>query len=531
MTELERTQHIYCIGDSHCLPLKNKIVRTPMEKTPLLVSSDYLVGFCSSEFVDASGQLAEPVVEILKKNRLADESGQNVWNNLDHTAANLAFAAGTPATTPILVIFCGDIDLRGNVFKQFQDVYDFDMPDGSGNADHEAQKLPFDSVEDLLTAKYTPILQGLVALYGSGFTRTYLAALPLPSQEDEEEFADAHGFKCPLPLRIKLTKLSNQVLARLCRVANVPFIDVSDHVEEDGLLAREHRLDGFHMTSEASTLLLDAVLDHAVHNCSSHVNMDLYEHARVNAEGPTLDATIEFADSREKFISNPVLQLETDCTQIQKVIEALPADASVSNEHQRLSWFGTSREPFNRNMRSVTPNEELIHRVFEYVYSDAVLPHLQAALNGDPHVINARYFRSLPHGDEAEGPQTFHFDGAPPGVLRALVYLTDVDESSGPFEFLTDAGENIHAVGPTGTLLIFDPNKLEHRGRPPEKRERRVVDMCIAARPKGFPRRVAWAGMNAWPLDPYQYAVDGMTAVPPFEKDWVQVYPFGHNHR
>lgn len=178
-------------------------------------------------------------------------------------------------------------------------------------------------------------------------------------------------------------------------------------------------------------------------------------------------------------------------------------------------------------MRTVRPNEELLSAVYDYVYSESVLPHFQASLNGDPHVINARYFRSLPHADEAEGPQTFHFDGAPPGIMRALVYLTDVDETSGPFEFLTASGENTLAVGAKGTLLIFDPNRLEHRGRPPEKRERVVVDMCIAARPFGFPRRVAWAGMNAWPLDPYQFAVDDMIAKPPFQGSWVQVYPFG----
>lgn len=35
------------------------------------------------------------------------------------------------------------------------------------------------------------------------------------------------------------------------------------------------------------------------------------------------------------------------------------------------------------------------------------------------------------------------------------------------------------------------------------------------------------AAMNAWPLDPYQFAVDDMVAKPPFQGDWVQVYPFG----
>lgn len=316
MSEFERTQRIYCLGDSHCLPLKDKVIHLPMEKTPLFVSSNYLVGFCSTEFLDSSGQLAPNVTEILKQNGLANEEGQNIWGAFDRTATNLAFAAGSIATTPILMIFCGDIDLRGHIFKQFQDVYDFDMPDGEWGIVPDAKKLPYDAVEDLLTARYTPIVQGIAALYGAGFVRTYLAALPLPSQENEEDFAAAHGFRCPLTTRVKLTKLSNEILARLCRVANVPFVDISDDVGDKGLLAKEHRLDGFHMTTQASIRLVDTIIEHAVHNSSSHVNQKLYEHARDHSEAPTCCETAGFQISRDEFLEKAVTKTETDCSGI-----------------------------------------------------------------------------------------------------------------------------------------------------------------------------------------------------------------------
>ncbi len=529
MSTFQRTQGLYCIGDSHCLPLKDRIVCTDIEKTPLLISSSYLVGFCSTEFLDSAGHLSAELQNALKQNGLMNDQGESHWVGLDRTAINTAFAAGSPSTAPILIVFCGDIDLRGYIFKQFQDVYDFDLPDGEGVHVPGTKKLSYDSVEDLLTSRYAPIVQGIVALYKAGFSRTYLAALPPPSLENEQEFADAHGFPCPLMMRKKLTKLSNAVLERLCQVANVPFLNVTDEVATDGILRSEYRLDGFHMSANGGVKLIDLAIDHAVHNSTRHVNQHLYKHAQNNAEAPTFNHTSEFKASQSDFSDNALIQVATSCDGILREIEHLPIDDSVANKHMRLSWFGTSRTPFNKNMRTLRPSRDLLAAVYEYIYSDEVLPHLQAALNGDPHVINARFFRSLPHTDEAVGPQTFHFDGAPPGVMRALIYLTDVDRESGPFEFRNGSSESELAIGAKGTLLIFDPNTLEHRGSPPSANERIVVDLCVSARPIGFPRRVAWAGMNAWPLDPYQFAVDDMLAEPDFQSDWVQVYPFEQN--
>jgi len=111
-------------------------------------------------------------------------------------------------------------------------------------------------------------------------------------------------------------------------------------------------------------------------------------------------------------------------------------------------------------------------------------------------------------------------------MFRALIYLVDVDEQNGPFEYVGERGKKRLATGPAGTLLIFDANRLLHRGNPPRSRQRKVIDFCVAPRPLGFPRRVLWAGMNNWPMDPYQYPVEGMRAYPELEKKWVRVYPF-----
>jgi hypothetical protein len=239
-----------------------------------------------------------------------------------------------------------------------------------------------------------------------------------------------------------------------------------------------------------------------------------------------LHAARAFAKASVEFNENGVFSRTIDIAPIMAALNDREYGEDVGNKHLRLSWCGNGRTPFNPMMRNLTPDEMLLSAVHKVVYSDANLPYFQAALGADPHFINTRFFMSLPHDNAPEGPQTYHLDGCPPGVIRALIYLVDVDSDNGPFEYIDENKKHHLATGPAGTLLVFDANRRLHRGSPPRKKSRKVIDFCVAPRPASFPRRVMWAGMNNWPVDPYQFAVDGMIAYPPLERDWVRVYPF-----
>jgi hypothetical protein len=146
-------------------------------------------------------------------------------------------------------------------------------------------------------------------------------------------------------------------------------------------------------------------------------------------------------------------------------------------------------------------------------------------MNGDVWYAGCRPFRSLPHQGEGSGPQAFHHDACPPHVLRAIIYLVDVDEENGPFEYISADGSSRRVLGPKGTMFVFDANRLKHRAVPPRARERRSIDFVILPRMKSQSRRVLWSGTNNWPGDPFHFSVNGMLASPPCPGLLMEINP------
>jgi hypothetical protein len=64
-----------------------------------------------------------------------------------------------------------------------------------------------------------------------------------------------------------------------------------------------------------------------------------------------------------------------------------------------------------------------------------------------------------------------------------------------------------------------------HRGSPPRRHERRVIDLVLAPRLPEQPFRVLWPGLNNWPGDPFQYSVNGMRASPALPSQEVSLRP------
>lgn len=521
-----KTQEIFAIGDSHCLPLRGAIVGSEQEQAPLLVYSKYIEGFSGQTFLQADGSFNDELMSEFRARGFVDSEGQLPWKKTERKSISEWFAAGRTITTPIIIVFCGDIDLRGNIFAQFKDVYDFDLPELDMSARDGSHYLPLDAVTDLIDQHLKPVIDGMLGLYQMGLSRSFLSMLPPPSLSDEAAFEDSHGFRCPLSVRVKLTYLANRMLADNCAIAKIPFLDIADKVASDGQLMEKYRLDGFHMTTEAGLYLVAKAMESAHLSSVAHVNTTLYSHATENHEPPETSTTTAYLEASTEFSERHLLSRPSDHSGLIEAISPIDFDDDVGNKLEKLSWYGPGRRPFSLDMRSATPDVALMSALYDYIYHKENLPLFEAACKGSPYVINARFFMSLPHVGDPVGPQTFHHDNAPPGLYRALIYLTDVHENSGPFEYEGGNGRPIPVTGPSGTLIIFDANALMHRGRPPKTEFRKVVDITFAARPRGMQKQVCWASTNAWPLDPYQYATDGMMIFPPTNSGWHSLYPF-----
>jgi hypothetical protein len=146
---------------------------------------------------------------------------------------------------------------------------------------------------------------------------------------------------------------------------------------------------------------------------------------------------------------------------------------------------------------------------------EPLLAQLERAVYGCHLIVDKVYvYRSPISRQQPKASWLWHFDNHPREMLKVMVYLTDVDEDSAPFEYLRDPagvprlgaplaplhgdsripaaqierhldeGWSRHIVtGPAGTVLVFDDNVV-HRGTLARRRHRDVV--VFQVRPAAF---------------------------------------------
>jgi hypothetical protein len=126
-------------------------------------------------------------------------------------------------------------------------------------------------------------------------------------------------------------------------------------------------------------------------------------------------------------------------------------------------------------------------------------------------VLSVRPLRFRPDGRE---PEELHTDAYPPGVLRCVLHLTDVDGPTGALEFVDSSGREGALSGQAGTLVILDATRVKHCWQPVGKGERAVLEMALVPCHRLLERCVIWAGMNTWPVDPYNFSMTGFVDHP-----------------
>jgi hypothetical protein len=127
--------------------------------------------------------------------------------------------------------------------------------------------------------------------------------------------------------------------------------------------------------------------------------------------------------------------------------------------------------------------------------------------------------------DHSQAAQRFHFDKDRIAFIKLFVYLTDVDEESGPHTFvprsklgrpaslwrdgrIPDAeieaawpGGVRRVIGPRGTIFLADTSHF-HKGEPPRSRERLVFQIEYAASLFGRHYPLPFSTADFGPLPP-----------------------------
>ncbi len=173
--------------------------------------------------------------------------------------------------------------------------------------------------------------------------------------------------------------------------------------------------------------------------------------------------------------------------------------------------------------------EPLIDRIEQCVYQSAVV------------VDKAYVYRSVVSRRQPQASWLWHFDNHPREILKLMIYLTDVEAGTAPFEFLRGAdgrpvrGEPIGplardgrvplaeiqdrlaagarcetVIGPRGTVLLFDDNVI-HRATLATRRHRDVLVLqlrpaSIATRPRLDPKWTGTFGHEDFPSNPWRLA-------------------------
>jgi len=187
--------------------------------------------------------------------------------------------------------------------------------------------------------------------------------------------------------------------------------------------------------------------------------------------------------------------------------ENLRFDLEVGNDHLDWDWAGNGPSPYSTVIHTATPSPNLLAELKE-IFSQAEYEEFFRAIVGAAvTVVSCRPFRSTPHESAGTGPQSWHEDGCPAGVIRGVLYLTDVSENNGPFQYKRSDGSEQTVLGNVGDLLVFDAMRLNHRAMPPKENVRVALDFVFIPRLSHQKLDVAWAGLNHWPADPFFFSI------------------------
>jgi hypothetical protein len=521
---IDRPLRLYVVGDSHCLPLRDLIVSDSFTERTYMVFSKYVVGQTASD-MSKGGKVSREFLAAIESEEILRD-GHFTFSSLQKNDLAVSFAAGEAALAPLLVISAGDIDLRAGLLPKLSDRYDILLPFKTPyGARKDSQIMPYAVVSKIARAALQPLGDAVEHLTQMGLSRALVLPI-VPPTVDQRRFEALHGFACPVETRYKATVAFNRTLAEICAASGATFLDIwPEYLDENGYLRPEFELDGVHLNRSASMITVRRIIEAALGKPFS-VNNRRYELAHRLVDTTDVEAaSTEFEALAKTFHQTGICRLQLPTATAEALKVQMNFSQDVGNRHARMDWVGNTVKPFSDQMLASEPTQESLDVLYQTLYGPRVAPLMQRCMGGDVWYVNCRPLKSLPHTGEGSGPQAFHTDGAPPHVLRALLYLVDVDDENGPFEYVGPSGNPERVIGPKGTFFIFDANRLLHHAVPPRSRLRESIDFVILPRTKSQPRIVLWAGLNNWPSDPFHFSVNNMRASPPLTGKFIETNP------
>jgi hypothetical protein len=221
-----------------------------------------------------------------------------------------------------------------------------------------------------------------------------------------------------------------------------------------------------------------------------------------------------FARAAEEFFRDGCTTVPLDQDLVQSWRDQLDFRLPVTNPATSFDWAGNAIDGYSDQIKRSNVSSKLLQQLCDR-FAQKDFEELFGAILGCRIVLqHVRAFRSDPVKSDGAGPQAWHNDGCPDGLLRGILYMTNVDERSGAFQYKNKNDEVVSVNGPSGTLAIFDADQVLHRGSPPLDRHREAFDLTFSPRMSGESMMAFADGTSIFPNDPFMFSINSTIGDP-----------------
>lgn len=477
---------VHVIGDSHALGFKGKCVSMPDYGIVVNASVEYIVGLTTDKLVE-NRQLRPEIVHYFLRNGIITKEGVKAAATADQMVIGAQYATGTGFHKPLVIFTAGEIFIRHYL--------------GSLVAKGPVRLSEIHEMFSVVTQHYARDVAAIRAKFG-----VYAVIHEIcPPTADDAKFEEINKYRCPADLRAAAYSIFNTQLMEAARNVHVPVCRSSDYLAENGFLKEEYEFDGVHADPKYAFTSLERAVSFWLHNRVSEATDRYFPWCSL------LDPNGYKPEISRIGLSEVFTPFRPD--QLDDFRRAIAHFEPLACLHPTLDWahqpptagYGKGNDTITYGDITTAGMEVLRDVMIKGPFGDTVRKLFGGARFS---IINVRPVHSLPHAGNGVGQQSMHLDGCPPGVFRAIVYLNDVSEENGPFEYIpVGKSEPVRVTGKAGSTIVFDANAVLHRATPPRVGERWALDLILLVHPEACTEIVDCRPGFTWPIDPYMFGV------------------------
>lgn len=479
---------IHVLGDSHALAFKRRSVE--IQDVGMIFSSgvSYIRGI-QPDTLAPNGKLNPEIGQYLTREGLIAPDGRPVALSEHPGVIPELYATGQGCQNELVVFHLGEIYVRkylGSLFVNNQ----FDA----------------DVIANDFRAIVIPYVQSVRAIMKS-FDLVAIIHDICPPTGDDEQFEKINKFLIPSDRRGLVYRIFNEVLAESAQKHGVMVCPSNDYLaDQNGCLKAEYEFDGVHADPKYTTQSISRIARHWLCSRTSARTQRYNKWAEISEQAGDPQKISQIG------ITEPVQAL--DEAQVACVTESLGSfDYQICRKPMH-DWSHappyTDHPKFHKMIEYGVVGEKGLKVLHDVFIAGPIGDSIRAHIGSRFAMITARAVRSVAHSGEGVGQQTFHRDACPPAIFRGLLYLVDVDENDGAFEYMPLDGspDPKRVTGAAGSWILFDANVISHRATPPRTRTRLALDFVILAIPDEADELVNSADVGCiWPVDPYMFTL------------------------